>query len=158
MKSHDQILILIPNSNQHGPALALTHVSVLPDKAPGQETHSQSCRGKDNNHQNDPKPEGFSFSNPEQSRTVPLQTPTSRNNPWFSPSHQQVCEWRCSTNQSISKLQLSGKHLPHRSPYKVVLSFPPRITAVPSPISPACATGILSAACFPDAAAVFSLF
>lgn len=90
MKSRGQILIPIPNGKQPGHALALTHVSVLPDKAPGQETHSQSCRGKDDHHQNDPKPEGFSFSNPEQSLTAPLQTPTNMNDPWLSPSHQQV--------------------------------------------------------------------
>lgn len=51
------------------PGLALTHVSIFSNKAPGQETHGQSCRGKDRNHQNNPKPGGFSFLNPEQSQT-----------------------------------------------------------------------------------------
>lgn len=50
------------------PGLALTHVPVLSNKAPGQETHGQSCRQKDRNHQNNPKPGGFSFLNPEQSQ------------------------------------------------------------------------------------------
>lgn len=69
MKSHRQkqacLSTPVPVGNWPGPGLALTHVSILSNKAPGQETHGQSCRQKDGNHQNNLKPGGFSFLNPE---------------------------------------------------------------------------------------------
>lgn len=77
MKSHGQkqahLLTPVPNGNWPGPGLALTHVSVLPNKAPGEETHSQSCRGENKNHQDNPKPEGFFlFKSRAESGTIPL--------------------------------------------------------------------------------------
>lgn len=67
-----RLLTSVPDRNWPGPGLALTHVSVLPNKAPGQETHSKSCRGKDKNHHHNPKPEGFFFFKAEQSGTILL--------------------------------------------------------------------------------------
>lgn len=144
MKSYRQkqarLLTPVPNGNQPGPGLALTHVSILPDKAPGEETHSQSCRGEKKNHHNNPKPEGFSLLNTEQSQapspckiplagTIPsfpaLGRSASRAEAQHEPEHQQTAAQRKIPSPIACPL-----------PARLCSASPPRIPTTPESSAP----------------------
>lgn len=160
----DHLLTPVPNGNRPGPGLALTHVSVLPDKAPSEETHSQSCRGKNEHRQNNPKPEGFSFLNPEQSQApspckLPLAGMTSGFLPALGRSARGVEARHEPEHQQTTAQRKITFPRPSPAACKVALSFPAwdhHRSRELSPISPACSVGLLSAACFPKAAAEVS--